>query len=535
MGPEYRVIFKSFPVPVDGNRVFDDVLKQFDEHFEPKKLTKLYMRKFDSCRQLPNETINEYVARLREIAENCSFGDTLNDQLAKQISMGVRSTQLRDRLWAEDIPLDKLLEKCQLHEQRELTANLTATQEEAKVNSFARGRPRNRGQPQSKHPPRGNGPSKQDHKPQKSDGKAPSSKMINDCTRCGRSHPIRECPAYHEQCLKCGGKGHYARMCRKTGQGQSAKKIHQCEQVPNTVSNDCSNDQDDRFVFHTCTMHDTVGKSCNNLCCPIDITPTDTVHFRIDTQGEVTVLPFSVFNDLSSPPTMYKTDTIIRGFGGAIVKPVGKIKVNVNSKEGKSHVMHVEVVDKEVPAILSEKDSVALGYVKRIFETNDCTNACSVQSSYDLFNSYQSITEGVGCIPGLYTLNVDPHVNPVVHSPRPIAAALRNQVQDQLNGMEKDGIIEKVPVGEPSEWCSSLHVVLKKNKKDVRITIDPRDLNKALRREYHPIATIEDVITRTHGSRFFSVLDARQGYFQIQLDKDSSKLTMFNTPFGRYR
>jgi hypothetical protein len=33
----------------------------------------------------------------------------------------------------------------------------------------------------------------------------------------------------------------------------------------------------------------------------------------------------------------------------------------------------------------------------------------------------------------------------------------------------------------------------------------------------------------------FSVLDARNGFWHVELDEDSSKLTCFNTPFGRYR
>ena len=83
-----------------------------------------------------------------------------------------------------------------------------------------------------------------------------------------------------------------------------------------------------------------------------------------------------------------------------------------------------------------------------------------------------------------------------------------------------------------------MHVVHKKSSwpnADVRITIDPEDLNKALLREYHPMTTLEDVITRTDGSKFFTVLDAYKGYFQIELDEESSYLTTFSTPFGRYR
>ena len=98
----------------------------------------------------------------------------------------------------------------------------------------------------------------------------------------------------------------------------------------------------------------------------------------------------------------------------------------------------------------------------------------------------------------------------------------------------QDDIIEKVPIGIPTPWCSSLHVVLKKDGQ-VRITIDPRDLNKALMREYHPTNTVEQVAQRCGNAKYLTVLDTNQGYFQIALDKTSRNYTAFNTPFGRYR
>ena len=92
-------------------------------------------------------------------------------------------------------------------------------------------------------------------------------------------------------------------------------------------------------------------------------------------------------------------------------------------------------------------------------------------------------------------------------------------------------------MGHPSEWCSPLHVVNKKTQgteKDMRITIDPRDLNKSLLREYHPMTTFEDVTSRTHGAKYFTALHANSGYFQIELTEESRHQTTFNTPFGRY-
>ena len=67
------------------------------------------------------------------------------------------------------------------------------------------------------------------------------------------------------------------------------------------------------------------------------------------------------------------------------------------------------------------------------------------------------------------------------------------------------------------------------------ICLDPKDLNCAIQREHYPLPTIEDVATRLHGAKFFTVLDVSKGFWYLELDEPSSFLTTFHTPFGRYR
>ena len=59
--------------------------------------------------------------------------------------------------------------------------------------------------------------------------------------------------------------------------------------------------------------------------------------------------------------------------------------------------------------------------------------------------------------------------------------------------------------------------------------------NKFVQREHYQLPTIEEIATRLHGAKLFSVLDVRHGFWHVALDEASSLLTTFNTPFGRYR
>ena len=76
-------------------------------------------------------------------------------------------------------------------------------------------------------------------------------------------------------------------------------------------------------------------------------------------------------------------------------------------------------------------------------------------------------------------MEVDPTADPVVHPPRQVPQPLRNQLADTLEDMVKQGVLEKVDG--PSDWVNSMVVVQKKDG-GLRICIDPKDLNKALKR-----------------------------------------------------
>ena len=75
--------------------------------------------------------------------------------------------------------------------------------------------------------------------------------------------------------------------------------------------------------------------------------------------------------------------------------------------------------------------------------------------------------------------------------------------------MEKLNVIEKVE--EPTDWVNSMVTIVKPNGK-LRICIDPRDLNRAIKREYYPMRTTDKIITRVPKAKVFSVLDASSGF-----------------------
>ncbi len=97
--------------------------------------------------------------------------------------------------------------------------------------------------------------------------------------------------------------------------------------------------------------------------------------------------------------------------------------------------------------------------------------------------------------------------------------------------MEELGVIEKVNI--PTAWCAGIVPVRKKNG-EVRICVDLIRLNKSVLRERHPMPAVEQVLAQPSGAKIFSKLDANSGFWQIPLSPESTILTTFITPFGRY-
>ena len=69
----------------------------------------------------------------------------------------------------------------------------------------------------------------------------------------------------------------------------------------------------------------------------------------------------------------------------------------------------------------------------------------------------------------------------------------------------------------------------------LRLCIDPKDLYKAIKRSHYPLPIIEDVLPKFTKTKIFSDLDAKKGFWQIELDYTSYISTTFWTPFGSYR
>ena len=105
--------------------------------------------------------------------------------------------------------------------------------------------------------------------------------------------------------------------------------------------------------------------------------------------------------------------------------------------------------------------------------------------------------------------------------------------KEELEQMQKMNIITPLGVHETVEWCNSFVLVPKANGK-VRLCLDPVQLNQALSRPIHRGPTINDILPRLNNVEYMSIINVSLGYHNLHLVIQSSYMTTFGCPFGRY-
>jgi transposase InsO family protein len=114
--------------------------------------------------------------------------------------------------------------------------------------------------------------------------------------------------------------------------------------------------------------------------------------------------------------------------------------------------------------------------------------------------------------------------------PEPQMEALKKEIDNLL----EQGIIERV--NEATPWLHPIVVVPKKGTNEIRMVTDPSKLNQCIEKPVSTQMPPWEVVRKIPlGHKFFTVLDAKKAYYQIELDDESKNLTAFLTPFGRMR
>ena len=313
------------------------------------------------------------------------------------------------------------------------------------------------------------------------------------------------------------------RVCK-----QKRRQAHNTS-APPTISQveDISDSEDCIFTI------ERVGAVCHNrqdqLFVPLRLTYNGRgkiITCQLDTGATCNVMSYTDLCGVqqSNNPSMKPTTTRLKFYNNNTIRALGECTLHCQYKKSSYHI-HFNIISGTQKPLLSARTCQAMGLIT----VNTINHIKDLEDP--LIKQYEDVFQGMGCLPGDYHIDVNPTVPPVQHLPRRVPLPLKDRLKEKIEELEHKGVIKQV--NEPTPWISSMVTVVSPGK--LRICIDPRDLNKAIQRPKYQMPTLEEVLPKLANAKLFSVLDAKDGFHQVKLDEQSSYLTTFWTPFGRYR
>ena len=251
----------------------------------------------------------------------------------------------------------------------------------------------------------------------------------------------------------------------------------------------------------------------------------EQIQFQLDCGTTVNIHPLDNCQQVFHDPSLSRlqpTNKTLRMFNQTELKPLGTVKIEtLNPKT--EEVRFLEYV------VVNEGNTVILGaQVIQHFQLMS-VNSDNIMSIADapsmppaqpnLIREFDDVFQGEGLLQEKLHLEVDKTVSPIVLPVRKVPFALKEPLKHELDRLVAKGI---------------QFVASKRNGK-IRLCIDRKPLNKALKHNRYTLPTIDDLLAKLTNAKVFTVADAKNRFWHVPLDDESSYLTMFSMPWSRYR
>lgn len=493
---------------------YEAVIEAYEKYCTPKKNIVYERFVFYTRIQKESEPFDQYYADVRKLAKNCEFiggHAAVNELVRDRLVLGTAHTELQEQLIRmKDSSLENIVLRSKLYEKNnEHLREIQSGAADKKIDAIRRG----------------------NQQPKKLDTNNGKNGAHGSCGYCGYAHQKGRCAAFGKQCNKCKKLNHFESVCR------SSVGVHDVE----TASKELG-DQRDEFFIDSVTVVDNINVKNDSLQSWYEIIRIEdtNVRFKLDSGSEVNILPSRVYEKINGKmcKNLRATSVVLEAYGGFKIRPKGQI--NFVARYGDAtNVFEFLIADGSIKPILGLRACVTLGIIARtgtskatqVNSDNNIQQIDSVEKA-KFVDEYADIFDGLGIIKTNQTLAVLPTAKPIAKPPRRIPAKVIDQVKQKIDELEAMGIVERVD--EPSQWVHNL-VVVEKPDGSVRLCLDPRELNNVLMDEFFMIPTLEEISEKIQGAEYYTVLDLKDGFYQIKLDENASKLCTFSTPFGCYK
>ncbi|GBN41538.1 Retrovirus-related Pol polyprotein from transposon 297 [Araneus ventricosus] len=145
-------------------------------------------------------------------------------------------------------------------------------------------------------------------------------------------------------------------------------------------------------------------------------------------------------------------------------------------------------------------------------------------------NLFSTSDSDVGhCNMAQHRINTGNHP-PIKQYPRRLPLTKKEEVERLVKEMVDNGIIEE----SSGPWASPI-VLVKKKDGSIRFCFVYRKLNEITIKDSYPLPRIDDTLDALNGSQWFSTLDLKSGYWQVEIQPEDKEKTAFTTGQGLWQ
>ena len=509
-----------------SNARWPEFVESMRKYYKPTENLTLKHFNFRTLTQQSDETFPRFCNRVEAEAKHCSFkctSDTCTSEnvaVRDQIIIGTSDTDIRDEALKQSWDLKQL------------------RHEGMKMESAARSGAQISGD--------GNNPlnkiGKYSFANMKSQNQTPSKKKQPiTCYNCGSKVPgsilkhKENCSAKSHKCKNCQKEGHFEKVCR-------SKPVKQIDSGDIDTEQKHEEETYNINLFRIKATKDYVkpqlraNKSDFNVQVVInnhlDRVVADT-GARISVCGTAQARKWGILDRLS--PSKVK----VKPYKSDPIQVYGEARCSVTFGSTSIPVVW-HVISGNSEAILSGNAALQLGIIQ-FSETPDTFQPILMIESDDkeslqnILSKYSENFSGLGKLKDYKVkLHCKGDVKPVNVPAHTFPYHLQQRAQAAINDMIKQGVIEEHPPNQPAPWVSNA-VLTPKDDGSVRVTMDARNVNKAIQSSNYPIPKQEDIKAKLSGAKVFSKMDLKSAFWQIELDEESRYLTVFHANDKLYR
>ncbi|UYV60521.1 hypothetical protein LAZ67_1001407, partial [Cordylochernes scorpioides] len=498
MGSKTYGVLKNLCSPIlPKDKTFDNLIDILKRHFSPKRSIVVERFIFFKRMQLKEESISDYLVEIKRLASSCNFGNFLEDSLRDKMVCGLYNAKIQNRILSEgDISLAKVIE---------IALSMEAAEKNTKLFHLEQG----------------------DDCVDKlrMERKVESNFQNGKCKHCGKQHN-ELCRFKEAICFKCNKKGHIALIC-----WSSRRNLRQHQNQPGNIHQIGDQEEEEEYVQKIISV--TIPEYKINFASSdppylMELkVEGNIIKFEMDTGSGLTLISEKDFKNSLQHLKLEKASIIVRTYDGTVVPILGKINVKVECQDI-TYKLRALVVKGEKRALMGREwiNRLKLGCFAVKHMPVEITIEEILKENQALFVETTEPIKGF-----TFSINMC-DVNPIFHKARPVPFAIRPAVTEALDKMVAKGYLCEVA---SSKWATPVVVVPKKNK-EIRICCDFKvTLNKYLDTAAYPLPTQQDLFSTLAKGKYFSKLDLRNAYLQLEVDPGTRPLLTINTHKGLFR